>query len=194
MFNFLKNGNEEFLRLEVFKLAKLVHEHDKEVIFDTNEFKLFRVFFIDNFLNRSYEDNLKEVIEEFSAKKKNKNMLSDLYHSLASYEEALKSIPFEMAKKYAISNGANHSNYENNPEDDVLLFWIDVRRLWEHFTFSSYYDDGNPFLISMDNDFIVNSASPYDYGISIMKGSNYGEKGTIIQCESKLRMIIGMNG
>ena len=194
MFNFLKNGNEEFLRLEVFKLAKLVHEHDKEVIFDTNEFKLFRVFFIDNFLNRSYEDNLKEVIEEFSAKKKNKNMLSDLYHSLASYEEALKSIPFEMAKKYAISNGANHSNYENNPEDDVLLFWIDVKRLWEHFTFSSYYDDGNPFLISMDNDFIVNSASPYDYGISIMKGSNYGEKGTIIQCESKLRMIIGMNG
>ena len=194
MFNFLKNGNEEFLRLEVFKLAKLVHEHDKEVIFDTNEFKLFRVFFIDNFLNRSYEDNLKEVIEEFSAKKKNKNMLSDLYHSLASYEEALKSIPFEMAKKYAIRNGANHSNYENNPEDDVLIIWkrsfdVNLHNLGRE------RNDGNPFLISESIDAgLFNSSPNYNYGISLMKGANYGEKGTIIQCESKLRMIIGMNG
>ena len=197
MFNFLKNKNknEDYLRLKVFELAKLVHEHDKAVILDSNEFKLFRDFFSDNFLN-SHEGNLKKVIEEFATKKKNKNKLSDLYRALASYKGALESIPYEMAKKYAIKEGANHSNYENNPEDDVLLFWIDVERLWEHFTFSRYYDDVNPYehSIRMDNDFIVNSASPYDYGISIMKGSNYGEKGTIIQCESKLRMIIGMNG
>jgi hypothetical protein len=194
MFNFLKNGNEEFLRLEVFKLAKLVHEHDKEVIFDTNEFKLFRVFFIDNFLNRSYEDNLKEVIEEFSAKKKNKNMLSDLYHSLASYEEALKSIPFEMAKKYAIRNGANHSNYENNPEDDVLLFWINSNNLCLHFAFNQD-DNGNPFgePIEVGEKGNFSFSESYNYGISLMKGSNYGQKGTIIQCESKMRMTIRMN-
>ena len=153
---------------------------------------MFEDFFSDNYLN-SYKGNLKKVIEEFATKKKNKNKLSDLYRALASYEVALQSIPYEMAKKYAIKNGANHSNYENNPEDDVLLFWIDVDHLWKHFLFSTH-DNGDPFLNSgMDGGFLVNSASPYEYGISIMKGSNYGEKGTIIQCESKLRMIIGMN-
>jgi len=193
MFNFLKNRNEEFLRLKVIELAQLVLKHDKEVIFNTNDFKLFRVFLIDNFINRPNEDNLKKVIEEFAAKKKNKNMLSDLYRSLASYEEALKSIPFEMAKKYAIRNGANHSNYENNPEDDVLIIWkrsfdVNLHNLGRE------RNDGNPFYISESFDAgLFDSSTNYNYGISIMKGSNYGEKGTIIQCESKLKMTIRMN-
>ena len=194
MFNFLKNKNknEDYLRLKVFKLAKLVHEHDKAVILDSNEFKLFRDFFSDNFLN-SYEGNLKKVIEEFATKKKNKNKLNDLYRALASYEGALESIPYEMAKKYAIKEGANHSNYENNPEDDVLIIWkrsfdVNLHNLGRE------RNDGNPFYISESFDAgLFDSSTNYNYGISIMKGSNYGEKGTIIQCESKLKMTIRMN-
>ena len=166
MFNFLKNKNknEDYLRLKVYELAKLVHQHDKAVILEKKEFKLFEDFFSDNYLN-SYKGNLKKVIEEFATKKKNKNKLSDLYRALASYEGVLESIPYEMAKKYAIKEGANHSNYENNPEDDVLLFWINVHNLWEHFLFPTH-DNGDPFLNSgMDGDFLVSSASPYEYGI-----------------------------
>ena len=68
MFNFLKNKNEDYLRLKVYELAKLVHQHDKVEFFDSNEFKLFRDFFSDNFLN-AHKGNLEEVIEEFATEK-----------------------------------------------------------------------------------------------------------------------------
>jgi hypothetical protein len=196
MFKFFKKRNEDYLRLKVFKLAKLADDHDDEVIYDTNEFKLFRVFFEEKFRSRpdlnQHQDNLKEVVEEFAANKKNKNMLSDLYRSLASYELVLKTIPFRISKKYAIHNGANHSNYENDPEDDVLLFWIKAPDLAN---FPSEYDKNHPFIVEEKRVHKGNPfANSFPYGISIMRGSNYGEKGTIIQCESKLRMIIGMNG
>ena len=113
--------------------------------------------------------------------------------TLLERDQMAKILPYEMAKKYAIKEGANHSNYENNPEDDVLIIWkrsfdVNLHNLGRE------RNDGNPFLISESIDAgLFNSSPNYNYGISLMKGANYGEKGTIIQCESKLKMTIRMN-
>jgi hypothetical protein len=175
MFNFLKNGNDKFLDSKINTLL--------ESIENSNSFQLL-LYKKNEILIKQIESNNTTTLTSFEI-----SHLKQLYNALSTEEEVSKLIPYEMAKRYAIKNGANHSKYKNDPEDDVLMFWRDARPIkkWQGIA-HEVYDPDAPFA-DMDREHHI----PWICGVTVMKGSNYGEKGTIIKCESKLRMTIRMN-